>query len=215
MAAEVEELLRRAREVDEEEDRRYGQSRRGDELPEELSFREGRLEKIREAMASLEAEAEVAAEQAEAEGKDHTGAPDDKAQRNFTDAESRIMLAPGGRDFVEAYNCQAVVDSIYQVIVGGPGHQPDFGQAAGGGDQGVSIIQIRGVVAYGFPPSRESPMQVALSTTSNENRLRTGWRRSAIVIGALSPSGNLTPATTLEQQAVASLLWESAYTNLR
>ena len=43
--------------------------------------------------------------------------PDDKAQRNFTDAESRIMPAPGGRDFVQAYNCQAVVDSAHQVIV--------------------------------------------------------------------------------------------------
>ena len=117
LAAEVEELPRRAREVDDEEDRRYGQGRRGDELPEELSFREGRLEKIREAMASLEAEAEAAAEQAEAEGKDHTGAPEDKAQRNFTGAESRIMPAPGGRDFVQAYNCQAVVDSVHQVIV--------------------------------------------------------------------------------------------------
>ena len=117
MSAEVEELPRRAREVDDEEDRRYGQGRRGEELPDELSFREGRLEKIREAMASLEAEAEAAAEQAEAEGKDHTGLPDDKAQRNFTDAESRIMPAPGGRDFVQAYNCQAVVDSVHQVIV--------------------------------------------------------------------------------------------------
>ena len=61
LAAEVAELLRRAQEVDEaEEDRRYVQDRRGDELPEELSFREGRLGKIREAMAALEAEAEAA-----------------------------------------------------------------------------------------------------------------------------------------------------------
>ena len=71
LAAEVAELLRRAQEVDEEEDRRYGQDRRGDELPEELAFREGRLEKIREAMAALEAEAQAAAEQAEAEGRKH------------------------------------------------------------------------------------------------------------------------------------------------
>ena len=55
LAAEVAELLRRAQEVDEEEDRRYGRDKRGDELPEELAFREGRLEKIREAMAALEA----------------------------------------------------------------------------------------------------------------------------------------------------------------
>ena len=111
------ELLRRAQEVDDEEDRRYGKDKRGDELPEELAFREGRLQKIREAMAALEAEAQAAAEQAEVEGKTHPGVPDDKAQRNFTDAESRIMPGPGGRDFQQAYNCQAVVDHAHQVIV--------------------------------------------------------------------------------------------------
>ena len=72
LAAEVAELLRRAQEVDDEEDRRYGKDKRGDELPEELAFREGRLEKIREAMAALEAEAQAAAE---AEGKEHPGCP--------------------------------------------------------------------------------------------------------------------------------------------
>ena len=123
LAAEVAELLRRAQEVDEEEDRRYGRDKRGDELPEELAFREGRLQKIREAMAALEAEAQAEAaqaaeaEQTEAEGKGHSEVPDDKAQRNFTDAESRIMPGPGGRDFQQAYNCQAVVDTAHQVIL--------------------------------------------------------------------------------------------------
>ena len=68
-------------------------------------------------MATLEAEAQAAAEQAEAEGGKHPGVPDDKAQRNFTDTESRIIPAPGGKDFLQAYNCQAVVDSAHQVIV--------------------------------------------------------------------------------------------------
>ena len=108
-------------EVDEEEDRRYGKDKRGDELPEELAFREGRLEKIREAMAALEAEAQAQAEAAETEGKAHPGeyegVPDDQAQRNFTGPESRIMPASGGRDFLQAYNCQAVVDHEHQVIV--------------------------------------------------------------------------------------------------
>ena len=117
LAAEVAELLRRAQAADDDEDRRYGKDQRGDELPEELAFREGRLEKLREAMAALEAEAQVAAERAEAEGRKHPGVPDDKAQRNFTDAESRIMPAAGGKDFLPAYNCQAVVDSAHQVIV--------------------------------------------------------------------------------------------------
>ena len=117
LQGEVDELLRLAQEVDEEEDRRYGKDKRGDELPVELAFRKGRLEKIREAMAALEAEARAAAEQAAEEGKEHPGVPDDKAQRNFTDAQSRIMPGPGGRDFLQAYNCHAVVDHEHQVIV--------------------------------------------------------------------------------------------------
>ena len=122
LQGEVDELLRRAQEVDEGEDRRYGRDKRGDELPEELSFREGRLRKIREAKAALEAKAlaeaeQAEAEQAEAEGKQHPGTPADKAQRNFTDPDSRIMPGPGGRDFQQSYNCQAVVDHEHQVIV--------------------------------------------------------------------------------------------------
>ena len=117
LQGEVDELLRLAQEVDEEEDRRYGKDKRGDELPEEVSFREGRLERIREAMAALESEAQAEAERAAEEGKEHPGVPEDKAQRNFTDAESRIMPGPGGRDFLQAYNCQAVVDSEHQVII--------------------------------------------------------------------------------------------------
>ena len=52
--------------------------------------------------------------------------PADKTQRNFTDPESRIMPAPGGRDFIQGYNCQAVVDSAHQVS-GGSRHQPAHG----------------------------------------------------------------------------------------
>ena len=85
MAAEVAGLLRNAQEADEEEDRRYGADRRGDELPAELAFREGRIKKIREAMAALEEKAREAAEQAAAAGRDHPGVPEDKAQFNFTE----------------------------------------------------------------------------------------------------------------------------------
>ena len=126
-------MLKRAEEVDEEEDRRYGRDRRGDELPEELAFRESRLRKIREAKAALEAEAKEAAEQAEGDRRSHSGVPEDKTQRNFTDAASRIMPAPGGRDFIQGYNCQAVVDSAHQVIVAAraTNRPSDKGQAVG------------------------------------------------------------------------------------
>ena len=131
LTTEVAELLRRAGEVDDDEDRRYGRDKRGDELPEEPAFRESRLRKIREAKEALEAKALAEAEQAESEGRNHPGVPDDKAQRNFTDPDSRIMPGPGGRDFQQSYNCQAVVDRTHQVIVAARAtNQPsDKGQA--------------------------------------------------------------------------------------
>ena len=117
LEAEVQELLKEAEAVDEEEDRKYGTDKRGDELPKELAFRESRLKKIREARAALEAEAWAKFEQAKDKGGKATGVPEDKAQRNFTDPESRIMPAPGGKQFEQAYNAQAAVDSANQVIV--------------------------------------------------------------------------------------------------
>jgi len=114
---EVAELMKKAEAVDEEEDRRYGKDKRGDELPKELAFRESRLKKIREAKEALEEEAKREAEAAASANKKYTGVPDDKAQRNFTDPESHIMPAPGGKHFEQAYNAQAAVDSAHQVIV--------------------------------------------------------------------------------------------------
>ena len=85
-------------------------------------------------MAALEAEARLAAEeerrieaekeqQRQAEGRKKPGKPaappseepNPKAQRNFTDPESRIMKSKDG--FVQAYNAQAAVDAGTQVIV--------------------------------------------------------------------------------------------------
>ena len=43
------------------------------------------------------------------------GTPDPKAQRNFTDPDSRIMVKDGG--YVQAYNAQIAVDAEAQVIV--------------------------------------------------------------------------------------------------
>ena len=113
LEAEVKELLKRAEAVDDEEDQRYGKDKRGDDLPKDLAFRESRLKKIREAKQALEAEAR---QKAEAEDS-VAAAPRDKAQRNFTDADSRIMPASGGKHFIQGYNAQAAVDSKQQVIV--------------------------------------------------------------------------------------------------
>ena len=113
----VEEMLREAERVDEDEDGRHGPGRRGDEMPEGLAFKQARLERLDAARAALEAHAAEEAARAEAQGRKRTGVPADSAQINFTDPDSRIMPAPGGKAFEQSYNCQAVVDSERQVIV--------------------------------------------------------------------------------------------------
>ena len=122
LRAEVRELLKQAKAADDEEDDRYGTDKSGDELPEELSRRETRLKKIREAQRALEQRAREEAEQAnksnESESKgvaEQKAVPEDKAQYNFTDPESRIMKGADG--FVQAYNAQLVVEEGCQLIV--------------------------------------------------------------------------------------------------
>lgn len=112
--AEVKSLLAQAEATDAEEDVRYGEDRRGDELPEELQRRETRLKKIREAQRAVE---QRAREKAAAQGGDREQArPKDTDQYNFTDPESRIMK--GAEGFVQAYNAQAAVEPALQLIVG-------------------------------------------------------------------------------------------------
>ena len=143
LAAEVEHLLKEAAETDAAEDERYGKGVRGDELPAELARRESRLLKIREAKASLEAEAKERAEAAAAaveaklaerkQREEETGKktpgrapqmvnvaeakPEPKAQRNFTDPESRIMKDGATGSFEQSYNSQIAVDDEAQIIV--------------------------------------------------------------------------------------------------
>jgi transposase len=127
LEAQVADLLAAAEAVDQAEDAEHG-SRRGDELPEELRFRRQRLEKIRQAKAALEAEAQAAAQKLREEKGAKAGDPEppgppqavrpaEKAQRNFTDPDSRIMRDGATKSFEQSYNCQAVVDSQAQVIV--------------------------------------------------------------------------------------------------
>ena len=108
LAAQVKAILDEAEAVDAAEDAEFGDAR-GDELPPELRTREGRLARIREAKAALEQAA-----------RERTGDPDavpaPKAQHNFTDPESKIMLSkPDG--WVQGYTVGAVVDDTAQVIV--------------------------------------------------------------------------------------------------
>ena len=121
---EIKEMLRQAEETDKMEDKKYGKDRRGDELPKELIRRESRLKKIEEAMKALEEEAQSEYRKEEKEDSKRRGRkpihphgiPKGKAQRNFTDPESKIMVN-GDKAFVQSYNAQAAVDASSQVIV--------------------------------------------------------------------------------------------------
>jgi len=129
LQAEVDGWLKAAEAADAAEDAAFGVDRRGDEMPDWVADKQARLAKIRQAKAELEAEAKAkaAAEQAAREKKDGdklrpgrkavppSDVPEPKAQRNFTDPDSRILKTKDG--YIQGYNAQAAVDAQEQIIV--------------------------------------------------------------------------------------------------
>ncbi len=131
--AEVETMLGQAESEDAEEDRLYGPEHRGDELPEALRDRRGRLERLQRCRERLEGEAaaaaaeharklaERAAKEAEAgqklrgrKPKPVSETPEAEAKANLTDPDSRIMKTRRG--YLQGYNAQAVA-TAGQIIV--------------------------------------------------------------------------------------------------
>ena len=116
LEAEVARWLAAAEAADAAEDKTHG-DKTGDEMPDWIADKKKRAERIQAAKAELEAEAKAAAEakvKAEAEAQPRREAeggrkkqgrpaappatePDPKAQKNFTDPESRIMKSTRSR----------------------------------------------------------------------------------------------------------------------
>jgi hypothetical protein len=113
--AEVAEILRQAAEANQRDDLEHGQAR-DDELPEALASKAGRLARLRQAKALLEAEAAervrrfaepaaASAATAAAKGKPsptlkprrRDEAPNPKATANVTDPDSRLLHTRRGR----------------------------------------------------------------------------------------------------------------------
>jgi transposase len=106
LTAEIDALIKKATDSDEEEDRTY-KDQTGYEIPEDLQHKGKRLVQIEEAKAALEAREEAL----------HPGKPiDDKKQISFADEDARIMGKKGNFDY--RYNGQISVDSDTQIIVG-------------------------------------------------------------------------------------------------
>jgi transposase len=129
LAAEVAEWFTRAAATDAAEDREHGCERRGDEMPDWVANKAARLERIRAAKAVLEAEAKAppsgdddgpgpSSGMVGRNGRARGATPDvppDKAQRNFTDPDCRILPTKGG--VVAGYNAQIAVDGAHQIII--------------------------------------------------------------------------------------------------
>ena len=129
LAAEVEAWLKAAEAADQADDAEFGADLRGDETPDWMADKQERLERIRKAKAELEAEAKSDPSDMDPDGpgpssgmhdrgrtkRTKDGDPPDKAQRNFTDPDSRIQPTRDG--FIAGYNGQIAVDQAHQIIV--------------------------------------------------------------------------------------------------
>jgi hypothetical protein len=130
LAAEVAAWFARAEAADGEEDRVHGADRRGDEMPDWVANKAARLERIRAAKATLEAEAKAPPPDPDDDGpgpssgmmertsrpkRGPDGGPPDRAQRNFTDPDSRIQPTRSG--VMQGYNAQIAVDGAHQIII--------------------------------------------------------------------------------------------------
>ncbi|MES9983299.1 MAG: IS1182 family transposase [Candidatus Thiodiazotropha sp. 6PLUC6] len=107
LVAELETLINKAENSDNEEDEAY-QQETGYSIPEDLTFKRQRLEKIQKARQALE-------EREQALNPDKP--IDDKKQISFADHDARIM-GKKGSGYQYCYNAQISVDSDKGIIVG-------------------------------------------------------------------------------------------------
>jgi transposase len=126
LRAEVKAWFAQAEAADVEEDRAHGTAR-GDELPDWVADKQQRLERLSAAQTALEAEAKAPPTDDDGPGPstgmmDHgkpkrapDGGPPPRAQRNFTDPDSRIQKTRDG--MIQGYNAQIAVDGTHQIIV--------------------------------------------------------------------------------------------------
>jgi transposase len=151
LQTEIDELLKQAQAADDAEDLEFGRQQRGDELPNELARRESRLKTIRAAKAALEQQARDKAAAREAEGRQppktdpQDAVPDAKAQRNFTDPESKIMKT-SNKGWDQCGNAQAVVNEEQIIVAADVTDQTnDVGQVQPMLEQTVANLDDAGV----------------------------------------------------------------------
>jgi hypothetical protein len=102
--SEIEQALSELKTNDQTENFQYGEST-PDQLPQEISLKQKRLEKLDHALTELKARAEAKGQKLQ---------PDDRY--NFVDPDSRVMKT-GRNGYQQCYNHQTMVDGKERVIV--------------------------------------------------------------------------------------------------
>ncbi len=201
---EIRTLTRRARKTDEREDRKLGRDRTGEELPEEISRRRGRLATIQAAKARLEArQRDADRERGRHEDDDGRpkggggsfkrafGVPREKARENFTDPESRIMKTKTG--FEQSYNAQIAVDGTAHVIVAAEVTQ----SASDSGQLRPMLDQVR-------KNTKKTPKKVLVDSgyASEENLRSLQHRRidAYVALGRGEKAAEKAPASPLRKK---------------
>ena len=224
-------LLAEAEAKDQAEDRRYGKHNRGDEIPAELQRRESRIAKLKEAKAALETEARkqaaaAAAERCAKQGKraketesavekaEAKAVPSPRAQRNFTDPDSRMMKTGDG-SFQYGYNAQTVVDDQQQVILA-----TKVTQCAGDvGQLSPMIEQTRAALAAAGMVTMPRQLLADAGYCSQENLTALDGQEMDILIAtgrlkhgdavAAAPRGRIPKDATLTQRMARRLRTKS------
>ena len=221
LAAEVDRWLKAAEAADAEDDKLYG-DKRGDEMPDWVADKQKRLQKPRPELnlkpkpkpppkrrCGVGPRQSRSGSQRAAKRNGRTPAsprqePDDKAQRNFTDPESRVLLTKDG--YIQGYNAQAAVDGAAQIIVAHSltqsmsdhdqlvplidgikdtlGRTPKEASADGGycSEANLAALAERDVSAYLATARAKHPAQVKrkiagpLTKAMRDKLKRAGWR---------------------------------------
>jgi IS5 family transposase len=227
LARQVQEWLDAAQQGDQADDAAYGEDQRGDAIPAHIQDKARKLAKIRAAKARIEAEAAGKKEQLEAERaakeaeqgsplrgpkpKALEGVPEDKAQSNFTDPQSRILKTASG--YEQGYNAQAAVDAESQVIVAHAvtNEQNDGRQLAPMMDQlkanlGQAPAQLSADAGY---CSEEN--LAALEERGIDAYIATGRQKHGMSSPTSNEQANRTPRATAMREKLRAGGWESPY----
>ena len=108
----VDKHLKEMDKVDEEEDKKYGNSNGEPKIPDHLTSRRKLREKIKEILKNTK-KAKKQLEKAKAKIKE------EKVDKiNLTDMDSKMMKMKKGLHYEQAYNCQLLVEDKGEIIVG-------------------------------------------------------------------------------------------------